>query len=80
MSYQRYLENILESTTEYLEIRDILSRYDTLAATNAELIDRARIAQEKTEADRMAFLVATEVSLCNTGKKQHDPKLQQSNS
>ncbi|KAJ3125373.1 Cilia- and flagella-associated protein 73 [Nowakowskiella sp. JEL0407] len=58
--YQRFLESVLESTDEFGETKDILSRYDTLAATNIELIERARDAQERTERDRIAFTQSTE--------------------
>ncbi|KAJ3199347.1 Cilia- and flagella-associated protein 73 [Dinochytrium kinnereticum] len=60
LSYQRYLEAVLETVEEFGEVKDIISRYDTLSATNAELIDRAREAQERTERDRLAFVTGTE--------------------
>ena len=62
LSYQRYLESVLESVEEFGEVKDIIARFDTLAATNAELMERAREAQEKTERDRAVFLHETEVS------------------
>ncbi|ORZ30915.1 hypothetical protein BCR44DRAFT_1443682 [Catenaria anguillulae PL171] len=49
--YQRYLESILEISEGFSEIRDLLSRHDTLAATNTELTERLRVAQERNEAD-----------------------------
>lgn len=52
---------VLEGGSEFAEIRDIISRYDTLAATNAELVERARTAQEKTEMARIKYLASTEV-------------------
>jgi ribosomal protein RSM22 (predicted rRNA methylase) len=61
LSYHKYLESLLEGSTEYAEVKDIISRYDTLSAANQELLDRARAAQEKTESDRVAFAIATEV-------------------
>ncbi|TPX70847.1 hypothetical protein SpCBS45565_g01435 [Spizellomyces sp. 'palustris'] len=61
LAYQRYLESVLENVEEFGEVKDIIGRFDTLAATNAELLDRAREAQDKTEKDRMAFLHSTEV-------------------
>ncbi|KAJ3048948.1 Cilia- and flagella-associated protein 73 [Rhizophlyctis rosea] len=60
LSYQRYLESVLESVEEFGEVKDIIARFDTLAATNAELMERAREAQEKTERDRVVFLHETE--------------------
>ncbi|XJO77382.1 hypothetical protein BDV3_001970 [Batrachochytrium dendrobatidis] len=58
--FQRYLEGVLENGDEFAEIKDIISRFDTLSATNTELIDRARAAQEKTEKDRQDFLAFSE--------------------
>ncbi|KAI9176031.1 hypothetical protein H9P43_006395 [Blastocladiella emersonii ATCC 22665] len=55
MHYQRYLESILEVAEGFSEIRDLLSRFDTLSMTNAELVDRARVAQDRNEAERQAF-------------------------
>ncbi|KNE61324.1 hypothetical protein AMAG_07061 [Allomyces macrogynus ATCC 38327] len=60
--YQRYLESILEVSDGFAEIRDLLSRHDTLTATNAELSERARAAQDRTEVERLAFQVRTEES------------------
>ncbi|KNC98287.1 uncharacterized protein SPPG_09394 [Spizellomyces punctatus DAOM BR117] len=60
LAYQRYLESVLENVEEFGEVKDIIGRFDTLAATNAELLDRAREAQDRTEKDRMAFLHSTE--------------------
>ncbi|KAI8801735.1 hypothetical protein BJ742DRAFT_749399 [Cladochytrium replicatum] len=58
--FQKYLESVLETTDEFGEVKDILSRYDTLSATNAELIERARNAQERTERDRLIFMHSSE--------------------
>ncbi|KAJ3414084.1 Cilia- and flagella-associated protein 73 [Chytridiales sp. JEL 0842] len=60
LMYQRYLESVLESVEDFGEVKDILSRYDTLAATNQELLERAREAQEKSERDRVLFIKGTE--------------------
>jgi predicted RNase H-like nuclease (RuvC/YqgF family) len=54
------MESVLESVEDFGEVKDIISRFDTLAATNQELLDRAREAQEKTEKDRIHFLTTTE--------------------
>ena len=61
--YQKYLEAIiaLGGGEEFGEVKDIIARFDTLAATNHELIDRSRLAQEKTEQDRAAFTKSIEV-------------------
>ncbi|KAJ3316424.1 Cilia- and flagella-associated protein 73 [Blyttiomyces sp. JEL0837] len=58
--YQRFMESVLESAEEFGEIKDIILRFDTLSATNQELIERARKVQEKTETDRMSFITSTE--------------------
>ncbi|KAI9329736.1 hypothetical protein BDR26DRAFT_909372 [Obelidium mucronatum] len=60
LTYQKYLESVLETTEEFGEVKDIISRFDTLAATNQELIDRAREAQERTERDRAMLINSTE--------------------
>ena len=46
---------------EFGEVKDIIARFDTLAATNHELIERSRLAQEKTEQDRLSFNKSVEV-------------------
>ncbi|KAJ3107718.1 Cilia- and flagella-associated protein 73 [Phlyctochytrium planicorne] len=56
----RYLEAVLETVEEFGEVKDIIARFDTLAATNSELIERAKEAQDKTERDRLAFVTGTE--------------------
>jgi hypothetical protein len=75
MVFHSYLESMLEN--EFVEVKDIIARHDTLAATNAELLERSRKAQERTEADRQAFAISSEVGrlILIKGKKQHDFKL-----
>ncbi|TPX59501.1 hypothetical protein PhCBS80983_g02426 [Powellomyces hirtus] len=60
LAYQRYLEAVLENVEEFGEVKDIIGRFDTLAATNKELLERSREAQERTERDRAGFLHSTE--------------------
>ncbi|KAI9095857.1 hypothetical protein DFS34DRAFT_581995 [Phlyctochytrium arcticum] len=60
LSYQRFLEAVLENVEEFGEVKDIIGRFDTLAATNAELLERAREASDRTEHDRMSFIHSTE--------------------
>ncbi|KAI9364973.1 coiled-coil domain-containing protein 42 [Zopfochytrium polystomum] len=60
LMYQKYLESILEAADEFGEVKDLLARHDTLAATNQELLARAKEAQERTEADRLRFAKITE--------------------
>lgn len=57
---------MLEMNTEFVEVKDIVSRYETLKATNAELIKRAREAQEETELNKQEFSVFSEVLDCFT--------------
>jgi predicted RNase H-like nuclease (RuvC/YqgF family) len=54
------LESVVESGGDFGEVKDLIARYDTLSATNTELLDRARDAQERTEKDRNSFLLSTE--------------------
>lgn len=77
--FQHYLESVLEHGEEFSEIKDLITRYDTLAATNAELVERALMAQEKTEEFRQHFANSSEVRLSNLGTKQRCSKLQQRN-
>jgi hypothetical protein len=63
LTFQRYLESILENVADFGEVKDIISRFDTLAATNQELLDRSKKAQEKTEKDRSEYLARTEVCI-----------------
>ncbi|KAJ3242025.1 Cilia- and flagella-associated protein 73 [Chytriomyces hyalinus] len=60
LTFQKFLESVLESVEEFGEVKDIISRFDTLAATNQELIDRAREAQDRTEKDRAMLINSTE--------------------
>ncbi|KAJ1560222.1 Cilia- and flagella-associated protein 73, partial [Cladochytrium tenue] len=66
--YQKFLESILETADEFGEVKDILSRFDTLSATNQELLGRARDAQEKTEGDRARLGKIIEACLLITEK------------
>lgn len=50
----------MESAGDFGEVKDLIARYATLSATNAELLERARDAQERTERDRNSFLLSTE--------------------
>jgi uncharacterized membrane-anchored protein YhcB (DUF1043 family) len=70
---------VLEHGEEFSEIKDLITRHDTLAATNAELVERALMAQEKTEELRQHFATSSEVRLSNLGTKQRCSKLQQRN-
>jgi hypothetical protein len=52
---------VLEYCEDFSEIKDLISRYDTLSATNAELVERSKLAQEKTEEFRLHFVTSSEV-------------------
>ncbi|KAI8903214.1 hypothetical protein EDD86DRAFT_233305 [Gorgonomyces haynaldii] len=58
----RYLESVLEHSQDFDEIKDIISRYDTLAASNQELLERSRHAQEKTHLLRLQFQNQTQIA------------------
>lgn len=60
LSYQRYLESVVESAGHFGEVKDLIARYDTLFATNNELLERARDAQERTEQYRNSFILSSE--------------------
>lgn len=59
--FHNYLESMLELNEEYVEVKDIVARYDTLRATNAELIKRAQQAQEQTEENKQEFAAFLEL-------------------
>lgn len=52
MKYQFFLESVLDSTEEFPEITDLLSRYDTLDAAHSDLISRQVQGEEETEKAR----------------------------
>ncbi|RDD42880.1 Coiled-coil domain-containing protein 42-like protein [Trichoplax sp. H2] len=56
LTYQAYLEKVLEKTEEYSEIREITARFDTLVATYDDLIERERKNQESTEVEKGRLL------------------------
>lgn len=58
--YQKYLDSVVEvSGNEYHEPRDIIARQETLNATNADLIERCRIVQDKTDHYRAVIMCLT---------------------
>lgn len=48
------------SGSEFSEVKDVISRFDTLTASNTDLIERAKKAQESNENQRTVFSRATE--------------------
>ena len=50
--YQAFLDEVLEAEEEYPEIVDLLSRYETLHAANADLIQRQDLAGKENEEER----------------------------
>jgi DNA primase large subunit len=63
--YHKYLEGLLEGSNEFADVKDIISRFDTLHAANQELLVRAQTAQEKIESDRISFTNNTQVFITN---------------
>jgi hypothetical protein len=49
MRYQRFLEAVMEQVPDYGDIKDVISRYDTLMNTHNELLERSRRIQEELE-------------------------------
>ncbi|XP_067928968.1 coiled-coil domain-containing protein 42 homolog [Watersipora subatra] len=58
--YQKYLEKVIESAEEFHEIREILSRHDTLTSTYQDLLDRDHLNQEKVEKEKSRLSKYTE--------------------
>eukprot|EP00002_Diphylleia_rotans_P028960 TRINITY_DN585_c0_g2_i1.p1 TRINITY_DN585_c0_g2~~TRINITY_DN585_c0_g2_i1.p1 ORF type:complete len:305 (-),score=77.29 TRINITY_DN585_c0_g2_i1:985-1899(-) len=60
MRYQKYLEDVHEVAEEYPETKDILLRYDTLDATNRDLMERSKKCTEEHERYRQMLHAYTE--------------------
>lgn len=58
--YQQYMDSVLEITEEFGEIRELVARHDTLAATNEDLKERQRQNLEQLEGYRVALVKFTE--------------------
>lgn len=52
MTYQTYLEGVLDVADEHAEISELLSRYDTLEAAHLDLMTRSRQAGDQQESQR----------------------------
>mmetsp|Transcript_41925 Transcript_41925/g.50804 ORF Transcript_41925/g.50804 Transcript_41925/m.50804 type:complete len:312 (-) Transcript_41925:960-1895(-) len=61
MSYQKYLETVLDVADEYHEINDLLMRYATLEATNNDLREHAKECNSKNEETRAALQAYTKM-------------------
>lgn len=59
-AFQHYLENVIESGANFMELKDIINRHETLAATNEELSAKTISVQEATESLRKGFEVRVE--------------------
>ena len=58
---QKYLEAVVEhSGSEFSEVKDVISRFDTLTLTNTDLIDRSKAVLERNENQRTVFVATTE--------------------
>jgi seryl-tRNA synthetase len=55
--FYAYLETLLETNQEYIEVKDIIARYDTLRTTNTELIARSQKAQDQIEKTKQDFAI-----------------------
>eukprot|EP01137_Pigoraptor_chileana_P028674 Opistho-2@12865 len=60
LHYQHYLERVLETSEEFSEVREIIARYDTLVATNEDLLARQRRNQDENERKRAELNKFTE--------------------
>jgi len=58
--YQKYLEKVIENAEEFHEIREILSRHDTLTSTHQDLMERDHQNQERIEAEKSKLAKYTE--------------------
>lgn len=63
MKYHQFLESALELLPEYGDIRDIISRFETLKQTNTELMERATTTQTEAEKQRAIYTSIIQVSL-----------------
>lgn len=61
MSYQKYLETVLDVADEYHEINDLLMRYATLEATNNDLRHSATATSDKNEQTRAELQAYTKM-------------------
>lgn len=53
--YQEYLERVLEFSDEFKDLHEIMKRYDTLRATNNDLVEREQKNQEVMENEKQKF-------------------------
>lgn len=53
--YQEYLERVLEFSDEFKDLHEIMKRYDTLRATNNDLVSREQKNQEIMEREKQKF-------------------------
>lgn len=60
LNYQTYLESLVDNS-QFIEIKDILTRYDTLAASNAELLSRSTASQDSIEKCKQELSESSEV-------------------
>eukprot|EP00241_Pyramimonas_parkeae_P007189 CAMPEP_0114260016 /NCGR_PEP_ID=MMETSP0058-20121206/20221_1 /TAXON_ID=36894 /ORGANISM="Pyramimonas parkeae, CCMP726" /LENGTH=304 /DNA_ID=CAMNT_0001375141 /DNA_START=316 /DNA_END=1230 /DNA_ORIENTATION=+ len=61
MSYQKYLETVLDVADEYHEINDLLNRYTTLEATNTEMRDLMKSGEKSQETTRAELQVYVKI-------------------
>ncbi|XP_065893141.1 coiled-coil domain-containing protein 42 homolog [Dysidea avara] len=58
--YREYMEQVLEYSQEFDEIREIIARYDTLKTTRQDLLEREHRNQDAIEAEKADLMKFTE--------------------
>jgi len=83
--YQEYLEEVLELSEEFDELRDIMARYDTLITTHNDLMSREQKNQWTMEKEKQRFHKFmedknTEILHCNNQLAQLQTRLDKAQS
>jgi len=83
--FQKYMERVQEASEEFSEIRDIISRYDTLVATHLDLLERDQKNQDNIEAEKARLTRFTEeknneILSCNNQLAQLQTRLDRAQS
>lgn len=58
--YHRFLERVLETAEDFHEIRELITRYDTLKATHEDLINAEQVNQNKVDNEKRKLMIYTE--------------------
>jgi len=83
--FQKYMEQVQESTEEFSEIREIMGRYDTLVATHVDLVERDQKNQDAIENEKSRLVRFTEdknneILNCNNQLAELQTRLDQAQS